>query len=297
MTAADREGGVPSPVTWSVEGRVLVVTIDNPPVNALGHAVREGLVAAAERLDADAALDAMVLRSAGAIFIGGADIREFAGPRRDPMLNAVCDRLEACGKPIVAAVQGAALGGGFEVALASHYRVAAPAAVVAFPEVLLGLLPGAGGTQRASRLCGAATALDLMLSGRRMPAADAVVAGLIDVLADDVLAAAMGWARQLVRDGAGPRRASEGRALHDAPVQHAAIAARHADVEREPIYRIARERILRCVTAAVDLPYAQAAAIESQAFLECLGSAERETLVQRFFAERAARKAARDATG
>ena len=115
------------------DGDVLVVTIDHPPVTALSHAVRAGLMDALEQLEADATLGAMVLCSTGTVFIGGADIREFAGPRLDPMLNAVCTRLELCRKPIVAAMQGPALGGGLEVALACHYRVASPAVEIAFP--------------------------------------------------------------------------------------------------------------------------------------------------------------------
>lgn len=286
--------GASAAVQHEVRDGVLIVTIDNPPVNALSHAVRAGLIAAAERLDADDALGAMILRSTGNIFVGGADIREFGGPRLDPLLNAVCDRLEQCRKPVVAALQGAALGGGFEVALASHYRVAAPAAVVAFPEVLLGLLPGAGGTQRAPRLCGAALALDLMLSGKRLSAAEAHAAGLIDVLAEEPIAHAMTWARQLMEAGTPPKRSSAGSALHDVAANREAIAARQAQAASDPIYHTARERILRCVAAAVDLPYAEGAAVESQAFLECLASPQRESLVQQFFAERAARKAAKE---
>ncbi len=272
---------------------MLLVTIDNPPVNALGHAVREALLQAAERLDADPTLGAMVLRSTGTVFVGGADIREFSGPRRDPLLNAVCDRLNACTKPVVAAMQGAALGGGFEIALAAHYRVAAPQAEVAFPEVLLGLLPGAGGTQRAPRLCGAALALDLMLTGRRLGAADALAAGLLDVLADDPVAHALQWARVLVDAGGPVKRARDGQALHDTTTAHAAIDEARQRVQREMAHAYAPARIVECVTAAVDLPYDEGAAVEARAFLDCLASPQREELVQRFFAERAARKAAR----
>ncbi|MEN9508563.1 MAG: hypothetical protein RLZZ621_1126, partial [Gemmatimonadota bacterium] len=203
------------PVKSVLEDGLLIVTIDHPPVNALSHAVRAGLLDAAERLDADDAAQAMVLCSTGTVFVGGADIREFSGPRRDPLLNALCHRIEACTKPVIAAMQGAALGGGFEIALASHYRVAAPTAVVAFPEVLLGLLPGAGGTQRAPRLCGAALALDLMLTGRRMTAADGLTAGLIDVLADDPLDTAKQWARELCARGGPWTQARQGQALLD----------------------------------------------------------------------------------
>jgi len=281
------------PVQCTVDEGILVVTIDNPPVNALSHAVRVALTAAAERLDGDGHLGAMVLRSTGTVFVGGADIREFGGPRLDPLLNAVCDRLEACTKPVVAAMQGAALGGGFEIALASHVRVAAPTAVVAFPEVLLGLLPGAGGTQRAPRLCGAALALDLMLTGRKLPAAEALAAGLVDEIADDPTARAMQLARHMMAEGTPPRRARDGMALHDLEREQAAIREVAAQLSPDEAYRFARERIVACVTAAVEHPYDRGAAIEAQSFLECLASPQREQLVQQFFAERAARKAAR----
>lgn len=272
---------------------ILVVTIDNPPVNALGHQVRVALVEAAERLDAEAGLHAMIIRSNGKVFIGGADIREFGGPRLDPLLNAVCDRMEACRKPVIAAVHGAALGGGFEVALAAHFRVAAPVAEVAFPEVLLGLLPGAGGTQRAPRLCGAELALDLMLSGRRLGAPAALEAGLLDVLSDDPTSYAHTWARQLVAARVAPRRASSAGASIDRDAAHAAIAAARVRVQQEMSHLYAPQRIVECVAAAVDLPYAEGAAIEGRAFLDCLASPQREQLVTQFFAERAARKAER----
>jgi 3-hydroxyacyl-CoA dehydrogenase len=279
-----------SPVRWVLEDGLLIVTIGHPPVNALSHAVRVGLMEAAERLDTDAAAQAMVLRSTGTVFIGGADIREFSGPRRAPMLNEVCHRIDACTKPVIAAVHGAALGGGLEVALASHYRVAAPAAVVAFPEVLLGLLPGAGGTQRAPRLCGAALALDLMLTGRRIPAAEAMAARLVDVLDDAPREYAKQWARLLIaRSGMLPH-ARDGQALLDKETARAEALQAMERVVHADDHAFARERILRCVMAAIDLPFGQGAQVEADAFLECLASPEREQLVAQFFAARAARK-------
>ncbi len=284
-----------APVRGVLDDGLLIVTIDHPPVNALSHAVRVGLMEAAERLDTDAEVQAMLLCSTGTVFIGGADIREFSGPRRAPMLNDVCHRIEACTKPVIAVVHGAALGGGFEVALASHYRVAAPTAVVAFPEVLLGLLPGAGGTQRAPRVCGAALALDLMLTGRRLPAPDAQAAGLVDVVDAAPRVYAEGWARTLIAAGAPLPRARDGGALRDTDGAHAevarALSAIPHDEASPDMYAFARARILRCVTAAIDAPFAQGAQVEADAFLECLASSEREELVARFFAARAARKA------
>ncbi|MCA0374369.1 MAG: enoyl-CoA hydratase/isomerase family protein [Gemmatimonadetes bacterium] len=279
-----------APVHGERDGDLLLVTIDNPPVNALGQAVRAGLLAAAEQFDADRTLRAMVLCSTGKVFIGGADIREFSGPRLEPLLNVVCHRLEACTKPIVAAMHGAALGGGFEVALASHSRVAAPGAVVAFPEVLLGLLPGAGGTQRAPRLCGAALALDLMLTGRKLPAADALAAGLVDRLDSDPRAAAIAWARELAVRGDAPRRARNGTALADRAGALAAVEAARATLATRHAGLYSPARICDCVEAAITQPFDDGSAYEAQAFLDCLASPQRAELVERFFAERQARK-------
>src|SRR3954447_14182692 len=149
-------------VTRELRGKVLLVTIDHAPVNALSADVRRGLLAAIEAADSDRSVEAVLLVGAGRNFIAGADIREFGKPPVPPSLPDVCNRIEACTKPVVAAIHGAALGGGLEVALAAHYRIAVEGAKLGLPEVQLGLLPGAGGTQRTPRLIGAAAALDLM---------------------------------------------------------------------------------------------------------------------------------------
>ncbi|MEN9509908.1 MAG: hypothetical protein RLZZ621_2471 [Gemmatimonadota bacterium] len=277
---------VESPVRWTMDGSILVVTIDNPPVNALGLTVRAGLMDAIEVLGQTSTLHGMVLRSTGSVFIGGADIREFTGPRREPLLRAVCDRLEASTKPIVAAMHGAALGGGFEIALATHYRVAAPAVEVAFPEVLLGLLPGAGGTQRAPRLCGAALALDMMLTGRRVPAADAIAAGLIDAMSTDPFDAAMQWVRQQAAAPTTPRRSCDGQALRDIASQQSSITAARSRLSEAYPDLAAPPQIIACVEAAINRPFHEGLAVESAAFLHCLASPQRAALVHLFFAER-----------
>ncbi|WP_396213956.1 enoyl-CoA hydratase/isomerase family protein [Gemmatimonas sp.] len=278
-----------TPVQTTRDGDVLVVTIDHPPVNALSHAVRVGLMAAMDELDADTTLRAMVIASTGTVFIGGADIREFAGPRLDPMLNVVCRRLDDSVKPVVAAVQGAALGGGFEVALAAHYRVASPVASVAFPELLLGLLPGAGGTQRASRLAGAALALDLMLTGRRVSAEEAVAAGLLDHVHEQPLQEALAIAHQMAATPAPLRRARDGMALHP-PARAVDVIAALRDrlsVDYPNLYSPAR--IVDCVEAAVMRTFDDGCVYEVAAFMDCLASPQRQALVHVFFAEREVR--------
>src|SRR5437867_7759911 len=197
-----------TPVTAQLRGKVLLVTIDNPPVNALGADVRRGLVDAIDAAEANAAGAAVLLVGAGRNFIAGADIREFGQAPVPPSLPDLCNRVEACRKPVIAAIHGAALGGGLEIALAAHYRLATAGAKLGLPEVQLGLLPGAGGTQRAPRLIGVKAALDLMLSGRHVGAQEALALGLIDRLAssDDTLAEGLAYAQELLIQGAHVRR-------------------------------------------------------------------------------------------
>src|SRR5690606_21658965 len=161
----------PEAVSLTVERNVLVATIDNPPVNALSHSVRAGLVAAVDRLEGDSDLVALVISSRAKHFCSGADVKEFGKPMVAPLLGEVIKRLDASNKPIVAAIQGAALGGGLEVALACNIRVAAPSAKMGLPEVKLGILPGSGGILRLPRLIGIEAALSLVTEGKQIGAA------------------------------------------------------------------------------------------------------------------------------
>lgn len=168
-----------SPVSFDVVEGIGVVTIDNPPVNALSYAVRSGIVSALDAAKSDD-VDALLIICSGRTFCAGADITEFGKPPQEPLLPEVVNAIEASPKIVVAALHGTALGGGLEIALACHYRCAVADAAVGLPEVKLGLLPGAGGTQRTPRLAGVAAAVQLMTSGRPMPAPAAVEAGLVD---------------------------------------------------------------------------------------------------------------------
>ncbi|MDH5345329.1 MAG: enoyl-CoA hydratase-related protein, partial [Gammaproteobacteria bacterium] len=192
-----------SPVSLEYRGTVAVVTVDNPPVNALSQAVRDGLVQCVSVADADSDIHAIVINCAGRTFIAGADITEFGKPPQAPYLPDVVNRIEACTKPVVAAIHGTALGGGYEVAMGCHYRIADPGAAVGLPEVNLGLLPGASGTQRLPRLVGVEKALDMMLSGKPLKAQAALEAGAIDALSDgdDLVAAATRFALLCVARG------------------------------------------------------------------------------------------------
>ena len=201
---------MPAPVKYLLTGDIGVITIDHPPVNALSLAVRQGSM---DGLDAAAwdSSKAVLMICKGRTFCAGADISEFGKPPEEPWLPAVVNRIEAFDKPVVAALHGTALGGGLEVALGAHYRCALASAKIGLPEVRLGLLPGAGGTQRTPRLAGVEAALDLMTSGIPISASVALSAGLVDrVFDDDLEGAAMAWAGELVSDGAGPIRHHHG---------------------------------------------------------------------------------------
>ncbi len=201
----------PGPVSITRDGSVAVLTIDNPPVNAASHAVRAGLLARLAEATANPAVEAVVIVGAGRTFVAGADIREFGRPAERPTLTEVCDAIEASPKPVVAAITGTALGGGIEIALAAHARIAAPDAKVGLPEVKLGIIPGAGGTQRLPRLAGVPAAIELVTSGRILAAEEARRLGVVDRLADDPLAAAIALAPGL--GGAAPHRRSTRAAL------------------------------------------------------------------------------------
>ena len=278
-------------VRYELDGDVAVITIDNPPVNALSAAVRDGIAEALERLEGDAAARAGVLIGER-VFIAGADIKEFGQPPRGVPLPDLCDRLERCGKPLVAALAGNALGGGLEVALGCHFRVAAPDAKVGLPEVNLGLLPGAGGTQRLPRIVGPEVALEVIQSGKPMDALRARDLGVVDAIGDgDLRTVAVFFARGKADKGGAPPRASE---LTD--------KVSGVDAELFDAYRrknasrwrglVAPWKITDCVEAACTLPFAEGMAFERRAFNECLNSPARKAMIHLFFAERAAAKVA-----
>ncbi|HEX7749203.1 MAG TPA: 3-hydroxyacyl-CoA dehydrogenase NAD-binding domain-containing protein [Bordetella sp.] len=269
------------------EGDVLVVTIDNPPVNALGVAVRRGLKDAIGQAGADAAVKAVLIVGVGKAFIAGADIREFGKPPQPPSLPEVCNLIEACAKPVVAAIHGPALGGGLEVAMASHYRLALPAARLGLPEVTLGLLPGAGGTQRAPQLMGVKAAAELMLSGKPLSAKAAQAAGLVDKLAegDDPTQAGLAYARELLEWQTPVRRARE-LDVADKAAALAELDVLQADTVKKSRGLFSPLKIVECVRNAVELPFDEGLARERALFLQCVDSPQRAGLIHAFFAER-----------
>lgn len=274
----------------SVETRdnLAIVTIDNPPVNALSQAVRAGVVSAVDEAE-DAGADAIVLCCSGRTFVAGADIREFGKPPKPPWLPEVIARIEACRRPVVAAIHGTTLGGGLELALGCHYRIAVPTARVGFPEVNLGLIPGAGGTQRLPRLVGAERALDMMISGKPAGAGEAARAGVIDRLAEsgDLLGEAMDYARELASAGEPPRLIRD---LSVDPVGPEFFGEYRKRIARKTRGLMSPERIVRCVEAALQVPIDQALKEEREHFFECMASPQSGALRHLFFAERQAVK-------
>lgn len=283
----------PTAVTSALHGNIMLVTIDNPPVNALGVAVRQGILEAVERADADPAVAAILLHGASKNFIGGADIREFGKPPQPPALPDLCNRIEACSKPVIALIHGAALGGGLEIALSAHYRVALSDAKIGLPEVLLGLLPGAGGTQRTPRLIGAAAALDLMLSGRHVSAQEANKLGLVDQLREvtDGPQAGLDYARQLLAEGAPVRRTRDAQALSDVAATQTALNEAREQTKKKARGLFSPLKIIDAVEAAATLPFDQGLQTERALFLACLESPQRAGLIHAFFADREVLKA------
>ncbi len=283
-------------VQRSTQGEIAVVTIDSPPVNALGRAVRDGVHSAVQQAQQDTAVKAIVLICAGKTFIAGADIRELGKPPEGTNLIEVEKVLEAGPKPVVAAIHGTALGGGLEIAMSCHYRVAASSARFGLPEVKLGLLPGATGTQRLPRIVGVAKALDMMLSGEPIGAQEARELGLLDELTKgssdgDLLQQAVAFAKQLV---AAPRPLRKTRDLEDKLTAAKANPELFAKVRKSIAKKTrgfpAPEKIVQCVEAALRMPFDEACQFERRGFQELMASLESKAQRYYFFAEREAAK-------
>ena len=275
-------------VLRSIEGRIGILTINNPPVNALAAAVRTGIKEGIEAFGGDPDIDAIVLIGGGRTFIAGADIREFGKPPAGPNLNDVIASMENCPKIVVAALHGTPLGGGLETALGAHYRVSLPTTRLGLPEVHLGLLPGAGGTQRLPRLTGAKYALDAILSGRHIPAPEARSKGIVDAIVEgDLLAGAVAHAQMLVAQNA-PRRRVRGLTVTlESP---GLFAETEKAIARKARGFKAPWNIIKCVQAACELPFDEGMKRERELFQELVTSQESAAQRYYFFAEREAAK-------
>ena len=275
-----------NPITTERHGDILVIVSNNPPVNALGAAVRIGLAQGLKEALADDTIKAVVVRCDGRTFFAGADITEFTKPPVEPMLPGVIDAFEASPKPVIAAIHGTALGGGCEVTLGCHYRIAVPSAKIGTPEVKLGLLPGAGGTQRLPRVAGIETAVELCAGGSPISASRALAVGLIDKLAgeDSLASDAITFARECIAKGPRPSRSLPVKGDVAAIEAYAKANARKFRGFDAPAANIA------CVEAATRLPFDEGIKFERDQFMKLMMGSQSAAQRHIFFAERQAAK-------
>ncbi len=272
------------------EGDVALVIIDNPPVNALSHHVRQGILDGVTQATASDAR-AIVVICEGRTFIAGADITEFGGAPKGPSLQAVQDAMENSPKPVVAAIHGTALGGGLEVALCAHFRVADAGAKFGLPEVKLGLLPGAGGTQRLPRVTGVEKALAMMTTGDQIGTDEALECGLIDEVCDDLRAGAVAFANKVANEGTTLTRIRDrDDKLAAAKADPSVFANVRKSIARKTRGFLAPEYNIQCIEAAVNLPFEEGLAVERRLFGELMSDTQSAAQRYYFFAERAANK-------
>ena len=272
-------------VTFEVEDGIGVITVNNPPVNSLGPGVREGIIESVGKGEADPNVKAMVLMGAGRSFIAGADIRQF-GTKRPVFTKTSVEVLDDAKKPTVAAIHGYALGGGLEHALACHFRIAVPSAKVGLPEVLIGILPGGGGTQRLPRLIGPKAAMEMIVSGRHVAAEEAKKLGIVDDLTPgtNLRAEAIAYAKAVVAEKRPLVRVSDRKA--DASADPGMFEAMRKSIARKARNQKAPYHCIACVEAAVNQPFAEGIATERRLFNELENADEAKALRYAFFAER-----------
>lgn len=273
-----------------IEGDVAIVTLNSPPVNALSANVRTGLLEGVTAAEANADARSIVLICEGRTFIAGADITEFGGKGpAGASLTDVQSAMQNASKPVIAAIHGTALGGGLEVALCAHFRVAVPSARCGLPEVNLGLLPGAGGTQRLPRIVGVETALEMMTSGRHVPATESLELGLIDELAEEgaLLEGAIAFAHKVVEEGRPLRKVDESNEKVEAARGKPEIFEKfRAGIARKARGFLAPEYNVRCIEAAVNEPFAEGLKTEGRLFMELMTGEQSAAQRYSFFAER-----------
>jgi 3-hydroxyacyl-CoA dehydrogenase len=273
-------------ISYNSNDSIAVITIDNPPVNALSHAVRQALINVIQRFNDDPLVEAAILVCAGRTFIAGADISEFNKPPQAPLLPTVIAEIEASSKLIVAALHGTALGGGFETAMACHYRCALTTAKVGLPEVTLGLLPGATGTQRLPRLVGVERALELLTNGKPISMDKALEYGAVDRLIEgNLLEGALNYTRELIKSGTSPRRLSES-VIDNRGLDKNFFSKARLRIEQKHRGYFSPLKIVECVEAAVTILYIDAVKLERRLFDECKASSQSRALRYLFFAER-----------
>jgi 3-hydroxyacyl-CoA dehydrogenase len=275
---------------YEIKGVIAVITMNNPPVNGLGHATRSGIFDGLKKALADSAVKAVVITGAGKAFSGGADIKEFNTPKTfaEPNLLTVIAAIEAADKPVVAAIHSVAMGGGLELALGCHYRVASPGAQIALPEVKLGLLPGAGGTQRLPRVIGVETALNMIVTGNPVPAERLAGAKLFDrMIEGDLMAGAIAFAGEITAKRPLPKVRD---IQIDLPDREAFFRSARKTVGAASKHFPAPLKCVDCVEAAVTMPFEEGMKVERENFLALVQTTESKALRHYFFGERAAAK-------
>ncbi|MGQ3003562.1 MAG: 3-hydroxyacyl-CoA dehydrogenase NAD-binding domain-containing protein [Hydrogenophaga sp.] len=273
------------------QGRVLRVTINNPPLNALNVDVRRGLIEAMDRANNDDGIDAVVIAGSGKNFIAGADIKEMKGGPVAPTLPEVCGRISQSGKPVVVALSGAVLGGGLEIAMSANYRLALSDARLGLPEVQIGLIPGSGGTQLAPRLMGVSAALDMVLSGKQLDSRQALASGLVDEVTDatSALDAGLACVERLLAQGVA-FRCTRDLKVPDAQDVQTAVAEARTRYSPAASALFAPRMAVEAVAFGLDHPWDEAVQHERQLFLQCLSGPQHACLSHAFFAERQVRK-------
>ncbi len=279
-------------VIYEVKDGVALLTVDNPPVNPLSDGVRTGLHDSLIKAEEDDSVVGVVLTGNGRAFIAGADISEFGGNVEGVSLNEVFQKLEHCSKPVVAAINGIALGGGLETALCCNYRIADKNAFVGLPEVNLGLLPGGGGTQRLPRLAGPSEALKMMLTGKHVPAKKALDMGIIDGISEDVVAESIEFVKEKANSSENhPKVRDLNSKMIEARGDDKVLLEAQAMASKGRKGQFAPGQIIKCVEAAINIDdFDEGLKKEGEYFLECLMHPQREAMIHIFFGERAASK-------
>ncbi len=278
-----------TPVDYEIHGAVALIALNNPPVNAMGIAVRTGIMEAVEKAESDGDIKCIVLAGRNRCFCGGADITEFGKPRQEPSLSVIINRIEASTKPVVVAIHNTAVGGGCEISLGCHYRVGDASARFGLPEIKLGLLPGAGGTQRLPRLIGIAPALDIILGGDYVDAEKALEVGYLDAIIEgDLIEGAIDFANKLIADGKGPRRVSE-MSVATGGAKETLDAYRQKTAKRSRGL-IAPARCIDAVEASMNISVPEGMKLERSNFEELVQSDQSKAQRHLFFAERQAHK-------
>ena len=279
-------------ISFEVVENTAVITFNNPPVNALGHAVRSGIVDALDKANNNVNVKAIILIGGGRTFPAGADITEFGGPLLEPGLPEVVNLIENQTLPVIAAIHGTALGGGLEIALGANFRIATKEAKIGLPEVHLGLLPGAGGTQRFPRIAGAQASIELMTSGTPIRASAAHKLGVIDKIANDnLLDSALSYSNTIIQNKLPAVKTSERTdGLQDKKSNKEAIENARNALKSKAGGLHSPFRIVDCIEKALNSSIIEGLKYERDAFIDCLNTPQREGLVHAFFAERKSSK-------